>query len=159
MVILHSDPQYLADVGSLESFITEELNVKTITLTSDEDKYGVKYTIQPDFKVLGIKLKKDLGTVKKALMQLSDADTKQFMKTKKIVVAGFELDDTDLLVSRSVEKSPDSSLENNSDNDVIIFLDTKMDHGLVEEGLAREIVNRVQRLRKKVKKKLLLLVD
>lgn len=153
LVILHNDPQYLADVSSLESFIVEELNVKTVTLTSDENKYGVKYTIQPDFKMLGSKLKKDLGTVKKALTQLSEADTKQFMKTKKLVVAGFELDETDLRVLRSVEKMPGSSLENNSDNDVIIFLDTQMDINLVEEGLAREIVNRVQRLRKKVKKK------
>jgi isoleucyl-tRNA synthetase len=65
-------------------------------------------------------------------------------------VDGILLEQGDLLVKRGL-KDDDSSknLETNTDEDVLIILDAAIYPELAEEGLAREIVNRVQRLRKK----------
>jgi isoleucyl-tRNA synthetase len=98
LVIIANDKQYLEDVTSLESYIYEELNIRTLTLTSEEEKYGVKYKLVPDNKVLGQKLKKEASKVKAALGKLTEEDARQFHINGKITVAGFELCEEDLNV-------------------------------------------------------------
>ena len=51
--MVHKDPEVLNDVISLEKYIMEELNLRSVTTSSDKKKYGVKLTAQPDFKALG----------------------------------------------------------------------------------------------------------
>jgi len=148
LVVIHPDPQYHADVKSLESYIVDELNVRNLIVTSDEAQYGVKYTIEADFRSLGAKLKKDAVKVKNALPKLTEEQIKDFIRTKAITVEGHNLGEEDLTVVRFFESS-ENSLETNSDKDVLILLDVKRYPELEQEGLAREIINRVQRLRKK----------
>lgn len=150
LVVIHCDQQYLDDIESLESYITSELNVRDLVLSSDEDKYGVEYKAVADWPVLGKKLKKDLPKVKQALTQLTSADVKKFVQDKEITVGGIKLIDEDLVVVRQLGESESSKdMETNTDNDVLTILDTALHQELQSEGLAREIVNRVQRLRKK----------
>ncbi|CAJ0923438.1 19145_t:CDS:10 [Entrophospora sp. SA101] len=148
LVVVHSNTQYHSDVLSLESYIVEELNIKNLLVTSEEDKYGIKYKVEADWKVLGAKLRKDVVKVKNALPKVTSEQVKEFARTKEIVVDGIKLVDEDLQVIRYFEDS-NSHYETNTDKDVLILLDTKVYQDLQEEGLAREIVNRVQRLRKK----------
>lgn len=96
-VIINPDPEYLADVKSLENYIYEELNIRTLTLTSEEEKYGVKYKLEPDHKILGQKLK-EFGKVKSALGKLTESDARTFAKRGKLNVGGFDLVDGDLNV-------------------------------------------------------------
>ncbi|ODH47857.1 isoleucine-tRNA ligase [Paracoccidioides brasiliensis] len=150
LVVIHQDQQYLDDVRSLESYILEELNIRDLQLSSDEDKYNVQYSVTADWPVLGKKLKKDAQKVKKALPSLSSSDVKQFVADKKMVVDGIELVDGDLVIKRGLKEDGSSKdFETNTDDDVLIILDAVLYPELAEEGLAREIVNRVQRLRKK----------
>ena len=51
---------------------------------------------------------------------------------------------------RYMEESTVSTYEASFDKEVIVLLDSTLDTALIQEGLAREIINRVQRLRKKV---------
>lgn len=119
-------------------------------LSSDEDKYGVEYKAVADWPVLGKKLKKDLPKVKQALTKLTSAEVKQFVQDKEIVVGGIKLLEEDLNVVRELGQSEEfKDMETNTDNDVLTILDTTLHKELRNEGLAREIVNRVQRLRKK----------
>ncbi|KAI5789740.1 tRNA synthetases class I-domain-containing protein [Peziza echinospora] len=150
LVVIHSDPQYLDDIKSLEDYILAELNVRDLVLSSDEEKYQIEYTVDADWPVLGKKLKKDAMRIRKALPSLTAAQCKDYVKTKEIVVEGIKLEDGDLVVLRKVAKSDKTKdLEANTDNDVLTILDTALYPELQSEGLAREIVNRVQRLRKK----------
>jgi isoleucyl-tRNA synthetase len=151
LVVIHASQEYLDDVGSLENYICEELNIQELVLTADEEKYGVQYTAYADPSVLGKKLKKDAQKVRKALPNLSSDAVKEFIKTGTIEVEDIKLVAEDLWVKRSVGKDAEGgdSLEPNTDNDVMTILDTTIDAGLAEAGLAREIINRVQRLRKK----------
>lgn len=150
LVVIHRDQQYLDDVKSLESYITEELNIRDLILTQDETGYGVTYSVTADWPVLGKKLKKDMGRVKKALPSITSEEVKAYLATGEITVDGIKLQKGDLVVKRGLKEDASSqNLETNTDDDVLTLLDVEIYPGLAEEGLGREIINRVQRLRKK----------
>jgi isoleucyl-tRNA synthetase len=150
LIVIHADPVYLEDVRSLEGYITEELNIRDLVLSSDEAKYNVQYSVSADWPVLGKKLKKDVQKVKKALPGLSSTQVYQFVLEKSMVVDGITLEQGDLVVKRGLKEDDSSkNLETNTDDDVLTILDAELYPGLADEGLAREIINRVQRLRKK----------
>jgi isoleucyl-tRNA synthetase len=150
LVVIHRDQQYLDDVKSLESYIKEELNVRDLVLTQDETAYGVTYSVTADWPVLGKKLKKDMGRVKKALPSVSSDEVKAYLEIGEITVDKIKLEKGDLVVRRGLKDDGSSqNLETNTDDDVLTILDVEIYPGLAEEGLGREIINRVQRLRKK----------
>lgn len=150
LVVIHPDPVYLEDVRSLEGYITEEVNIRDLILSSDEAKYNVQYSVSADWPVLGKKLKKDVQKVKKALPGLTSDQVHQFVVEKSISVDGIKLEDGDLVVKRGLKDDESSkNLETNTDDDVLTILDVELYSDLADEGLAREIINRVQRLRKK----------
>ncbi|CAG8425837.1 unnamed protein product [Penicillium salamii] len=150
LVVIHNDPVYLDDVKSLESYICSELNVLELVLSSDEAKYNVNYSVAADWPTLGKKLKKDVQKVKKALPQLSSDDVKGFLLNKTILVDGIELVEGDLVVKRGIKEDENSKgFETNTDSDVLTILDANLYPELAHQGLGREIINRIQRLRKK----------
>lgn len=149
LVILHGDLDYLKDIDALKNYIIEELNIRDLIITSDEDKYGVEYKAVADWPVLGKKLKKDVKKVKDALPLLTSEQVQSYIKEGKIEVAGIEFVSGDLTVQRGL---PESKVANGQEvrtnQDVLIILDINIYPELKSEGLAREIVNRIQRLRK-----------
>jgi isoleucyl-tRNA synthetase len=150
MVVIHRDSQYLEDVRRMETDICAELNVHNLILTSEEDKYQVQYSATADWPVLGKKLKKDAVRVKKGLPNVTPEAVREYMASGKLVVDGIELGPEDLIVKRGLKEDPaNKEQEFNTDNDVIVILDMAVYPELHEQGLAREIINRVQKLRKK----------
>ncbi|KAK5661024.1 hypothetical protein OQA88_12403 [Cercophora sp. LCS_1] len=150
LVVIHHSQEYLDDVKSLEGYITEELNIRDLVLTSDETSHNVQYSVTADWPVLGKKLKKDMARVKKALPGVTSEQAHDYVLKGSIVVDGITLGEGDLVVKRGLKEDEASKdLETNTDNDVLTILDVKIHPGLAEEGIAREIINRVQRLRKK----------
>ena len=150
LIVIHPNTEYLEDIRGLESEICRELNVRDLITSSDEAKYNVQYSADVDFATLGKKFKKDAQKVKKALPNLSSSQIKDFLETGRMTVENCELSKEDLIVKRGLKKDDSSKdLETNTDDDVLIILDVKMYPELEQEGLAREILNRVNRLRKK----------
>lgn len=150
LVVIHQDQQYLDDVKSLERYILEELNVLELILSSDEAKYNVEYSATADWPTLGKKLKKDVQRVKNALPTVPSDEVKRFLEEKKISVDGIQLVEGDLVVRRGIKEGASSeSMETNTDRDVLTILDAKLYPELAHQGLGREIINRLQRLRKK----------
>lgn len=150
LVVIHADQHYLDDVKSLEGYITDEMNIRDLILSSDEEKYNVQYSVMADLPTLGKKLKKDAVKVRNALPKLTSEEIKRFMQEKTISVEGIKLGEEDLMVKRGIKESEENKkLEPNTDKEVLTILDAEIYPGLAEEGIAREIINRVQRLRKK----------
>ncbi|KAK9467712.1 tRNA synthetases class I-domain-containing protein [Lipomyces arxii] len=150
LVVMHPDPQYLEDIRGLQQYIVEELNIRDLVLTSDEDRYGVEYQCVADWSTLGKKLKRDIVRVKNALPKLTSDEVKRFVSDGQITVDGIDLIEGDLQVIRGLSADNVAhGQETNTDQDVLIILDTTIYPELKTEGLAREIINRVQRLRKK----------
>ncbi|KAK4999193.1 isoleucine--tRNA ligase [Elasticomyces elasticus] len=153
LVVVHTDPIFLADVKGLEQYVIDELNIRDLVLSDDEAKYGVEYSITPDLKTLGQKFKKEAKKVKDALPAFSanPENIKSFMKTSKATIAGLDLTSEDLIIKRGVKVSADSEkLETAIEGDIIAILDCKMYEELAREGTARLLIGAVQRLRKKV---------
>ncbi|KAI4153458.1 MAG: hypothetical protein LQ340_002299 [Diploschistes diacapsis] len=149
LVVIHPNSDYLGDLQSMETEICEELNIHDLVLTSDEGKYNVQYRCTADWPILGKKLKKDAQKVKKALPSLTSDDVRRFVQDKKITVDGIELLDEDLIVRRGLgEDESSKNLETNTDDDVLIILDSEIYPDLAKEGMVREIINRVQKMRK-----------
>lgn len=150
LIVIHADPVYLEDIKSLEGYITEELNIVNLVLSSDEAKYNVQYSVNADWPVLGKKLKKDVQKVKKALPGLTSEQVHDYVLTKTITVDGIKLEEGDLVVKRGLKDDESSkNLETNTDEDVLTILDAEIYADLADIAVAREIINRVQRLRKK----------
>ncbi|KAJ2601018.1 isoleucine--tRNA ligase [Coemansia sp. RSA 1722] len=153
LVVVHSDPQYLEDVRGLSEYITEQLNLRNLVLTSDEDTYGIKYRAEADFKKLGIKLRKDMPRVKKALPDVPSSEIKNVQVTGSLLVDGITLGADDINIVRYFDKlslaDKSKQYDEATDKSVVVLLDTQIHEELYHEGLAREVINRVQRLRKK----------
>ena len=152
LIVIHGDAEYLEDVLKSSHYIKEELNILEIKTTNDEAQYDVKYKLQADFKALGQKLKKDMPIVKKGLGLVTNEEIKIFLKTGEITVNGHVLNNSEVVVQKYFE--PIDALQyhkSNMDGNVIVLLDCKIDAELAVKGYARELINRVQRLRKKGK--------
>jgi isoleucyl-tRNA synthetase len=93
LVVLHSSEEFFEDIRSLEVYILEELNVRSVVLTADESQYGVKYRVLVDHKALGTKLRKDAAKVRNGLAAMTSEDAKKFMLTKEVVIEGIRLTD------------------------------------------------------------------
>jgi isoleucyl-tRNA synthetase len=142
---------WLSDCSSLQRYIQSELNVRDVVFTSDETTSGIRYRAVADWAVLGKKLRKNLVKVKGALPDLPSDDIKEYVNTGKIVVGGIELVEGDLQVQRYIEPpaGQESQHATHTDNDVVVRLDVKAYPELTSEWLVREMINRVQKLRKK----------
>lgn len=151
LLIFHPEAGYLTDIKPLQRYIESELNVRDIIFTSDETLSGVRYRAVADWAVLGKKLRKDLGKVKNALPSVASDAVKAYVDTGKIVVNGIELTVGDLTVQRYLELpiSAEDQYATHTDNDVVVRLDIQIHPDLQGEWLAREMTNRVQKLRKK----------
>ncbi|KAA8531175.1 hypothetical protein F0562_005911 [Nyssa sinensis] len=152
MVVVHPDTEFLGDIaGKLKEYVQEELNVKSVVTCNDLLKYS-SLRAEPDFSVLGKRLGKSMGIVAKEVKAMSQENILAFEKTGEVTVASHCLKLTDIKIIRGF-KRPDNMTEEEidaaGDGDVLVILDLHPDESLFEAGVAREVVNRIQKLRKK----------
>ncbi|KAF7376281.1 hypothetical protein MSAN_00043500 [Mycena sanguinolenta] len=151
LLVFNVDKQYIDDVEPLRKYIESELNVRNVVFSSDESASGVRYRAAADWTVLGRKLRKDVGRVRNALPNVPSDAVKSFLQSGKLLVDGIELVTGDITVQRylDIPASAQKQFATNTDNDVVVRLDIQVHPELVGEWLAREVTNRVQKLRKK----------
>uniref|UniRef100_A0A8C5PK40 Isoleucine--tRNA ligase, cytoplasmic n=1 Tax=Leptobrachium leishanense TaxID=445787 RepID=A0A8C5PK40_9ANUR len=151
VIVIHQDPEALKDIKSLEKYILEELNVRQVTGSTNKDKYGIRLRAEPDHMVLGKRLKGAFKTVTAAIKELKSDQLEEFQKTGTIVVEGHELHEEDLRLLYTFDQvvAGDAHFEAHSDSQVLVLLDVTPDQSMVDEGVAREVINRIQKLRKK----------
>ncbi|OCT83213.1 isoleucyl-tRNA synthetase 1 S homeolog isoform X1 [Xenopus laevis] len=151
VIVIHQDSEALADIKSLEKYIKEELNVKQVTVSTNKDKYGIRLRAEPDHMVLGKRLKGAFKSVMAAIKELKSNQLEEFQKTGSIVVEGHELHEEDirLLYTFDQVSGADAHFEAHSDAQVLVLLDVTPDQSMLDEGVAREVINRIQKLRKK----------
>lgn len=153
VVVIQKEEQVLKDVLELESYIKEELNVRTVTTSTDKDKYGVALKAEINFKLLGARLKGDIKKVQQAASELTDIQITSCLSSGSISLCGHTIAADELVIkyafsgNRAAELA--SKYQAHSDDSVLILLDTTPSPEMLWEGLAREVVNRVQKLRKK----------
>ncbi|KAH6765783.1 tRNA synthetase class I L [Perilla frutescens var. hirtella] len=152
MVIVHPDANFLEDMaGKLREYVLEELNVKSLVPCNDTLKYAT-LRAEPDFSVLGKRLGKSMGAVAKEVKAMSTEDILAFEKAGEITIATHLLKLSDIKLTREFKLPGNAKIEDmdaKGDGDVLVVLDLRSDESLYEAGVAREIVNRIQKMRKK----------
>jgi len=152
IVVVHKDQKILDDAQFLKNYILEEVNVRQLTTSSEKERWGVQLTVEPDYKALGPRLGKNLKAGVEMLKKLREADLDQLREKGSMDVFGEEVKFEDLKISYSLNNQKMHDLyEADSDGNIIVLLDISSDQSMQDEGLAREIVNRIQKLRKKAK--------
>ncbi|KAJ1652024.1 isoleucine--tRNA ligase, partial [Coemansia sp. RSA 25] len=143
LVVVHPSTEYLDDVRTLSNYVTEELNLRNLVLTSDEDTYGIKYRAEADFKKLGTKLRKDMPRVKNALPDIPSAEIKAAQTSGTLVVGGITLETEDFNIVRVFDalslQDKSKKYEEANDREVVVLLDVEVHAELVQEGVARDI--------------------
>lgn len=131
----------------LKALIEDELNVKEVDISADSAKY-ISYELKPQLKTLGPKYGALLGKIRNLLAEKPDeiAATVKSGGTYKTQIDGKDvfLAEDDLLIS--VKNKEGFSSE--SDGETTVVLDTALDAELIYEGAEREIVSKIQTMRK-----------
>eukprot|EP00244_Chara_vulgaris_P001916 TRINITY_DN1316_c0_g2_i1.p1 TRINITY_DN1316_c0_g2~~TRINITY_DN1316_c0_g2_i1.p1 ORF type:complete len:407 (-),score=93.48 TRINITY_DN1316_c0_g2_i1:115-1266(-) len=152
MIIVHSDEEFLEDItGQLREYVLEEMNVRSIIPCSDLLKYA-NLRAQPEYSILGERLGRSMGEVAKRVKSMSLAEILEYEKTAVFDAAGHRLGVGDIKIIRDFKLPPDvaaGEIDAASDGDALVVLDLRSDGSLADAGTAREIVNRIQKLRKK----------
>ena len=133
-------------IGDLDSIIKEELNVKEISYKTDMTDY-LKYSLKPNFKVLGKELGPKVKLLGEVLSKLSSPDCYKAyndLLTIKLDGEDFTLDRENTILSMEVKDGYTAS----SNSNLCVVLNTNLTENLILEGLAREMVRTVQSLRK-----------
>lgn len=134
-------------VESMSDLILGEVNVKNFKFVGSEDGVLVK-RVKPDFKKLGPKYGKSMKLVANAITSMSQQDIALLEKNGKVELnAGGELAVIDLCDVEVISEDIPGWLVANEGN-LTIALDITITEDLKQEGIAREIVNRIQNIRK-----------
>ena len=146
---------YVKAEGTLDGYFTEiiknELNVQNVSFVDNTDAF-LTYSFKPQLRTLGRKFGKDIGRVKEYLASLTGRDAADAMKTLKetgsmdIVLDGVAtpVTEEDLLIESA--KMP--GFEAQEDKGITVILDTTLTPELIEAGFVRELISRIQTMRK-----------
>lgn len=131
----------------LDSLITEELNVKNITYISDLSTY-MNFTVKPNFKEVGKIFGKNIKEYTTKLLELTNEEIVKLQNNEsiKMTVDNVEYDITNSMVDIRIE-SKDGFNVGMANNEFVI-LNVELTEELLNEGLARETVSKIQQLRK-----------
>ena len=128
--------------------IREELNVRELGFTQEPHKY-VEFQLLPNFRVLGPRLGKQVPACKKALAEADGSALYVEMEAEGKIVVELPGGPVDLSADEvEVRLSAREDFAAASGAGQVVVLDTRLDDSLRREGLAREVINRIQRARK-----------
>ena len=134
--------------GYFKEIIEDELNIKEVVFVDAADELS-DYNFKPQLKTLGPKYGKNLGEIRTALTGLNGSAAKKELDenghiTLSISIGDIELTAEDLLIE-AVQKT---GLFSVSDFGVTVAIDTELTPELIEEGFVREIISKIQTMRK-----------
>ena len=128
--------------------IADELNVKEVKFASDVESF-ISYSFKPQLRTVGPKYGKLLNGIRKALSEINGTEAMNELRTTGLLTLDIdgnkaELSEEDLLI----ETAQTEGYVTEADGDISVVLDTNLTPELIQEGFVREIVSKVQTMRK-----------
>ena len=134
-------------ISDLVDLIKEELNVHEVKFIKDVENY-MNFTVKPNFKEVG----KTFGPlIKEFQTKLANLSDKDILKLQKKETISIKLDNKDYEITHDMVDIRTNSKEGfdvATDSNNFIILNTELTDDLIDEGIARELVSKVQNLRK-----------
>lgn len=142
VIVADSDKAWM--LRRYEKMIADELNVKKVECLESKDRM-VQYAVHPNLKTLGPKLKEGAAEVTKLLSKVDENELVKHLRSKgKVRLGGYDLTEEDVVISE--REKPGYSHANAGGLDVYMALDVSQNLKL--EGLSREVIRRIQHMRK-----------
>ena len=141
------DANQKTEIEAVSNLIKSEVNVKEIELLDDASDILVK-KIKPNFKVLGPKFGKDMKAVASAVSQLGQEDIQKIEREGELML---EIENKNIILQLTDVEITSQDIEGwlvATSGALTVALDVTIDETLRKEGIARELVNRIQNLRK-----------
>lgn len=134
-------------ISDLDELIKEELNVKKVTYISDLSEY-MNFEVKPNFKVVGKIFGPKIKLYQQELQNLTNEDVQFIQKGEAVTIKvdGELFDVTEDMVDIRVSAKDGYDVAKDTNNFVI--LNTNLTEDLINEGIARELISKVQNLRK-----------
>ena len=135
-------PEYFAAI------IRDELNVKEVAFTDDVSGF-ISYSFKPQMRTVGPKYGKLLGKIRQMLPALDGAAAMNELKTTGAI--HLDVDGTEVVLGEEdllIETAQTEGCVSEANGEVSVVLDTNLTPELVEEGLVRELVSKIQTMRK-----------
>ena len=126
-----------------KEIITEELNIKEVEFTEDVRAF-TSYSFKPQLRTVGPKYGKFLGKIKEALANLDGNAAMDKINAGEPLTFEVVLEKEDLLIDMAQVEGYVSE----SDGNVTVVLDTNLSEELIEEGFVREVISKIQTMRK-----------
>ena len=128
--------------------IADELNVKEVKFANDVESF-ISYSFKPQLRTVGPKYGKLLNGIRTALVEINGTEAMNELRSTGLLTLDIngnkvELSEEDLLI----ETAQTESYVTEADGDISVVLDTNLTPELIEEGFVREIVSKVQTMRK-----------
>jgi len=147
-IVVVTDDAERREIDRFASAIREELNVRELGFTQEPHKY-VEFQLMPNFRVLGPKLGKQVPACKKALAEADGSSLYAEMEENARIVIQLPSGPIELTPSEvEVRLNAREDFAAASGAGQVVVLDIRVDDSLRREGLAREVINRIQRARK-----------
>lgn len=147
--LITSNEELLASLRKQKQLIADELNVKEIEFDADESKF-VQWQVKPNFPILGKKIGKLIPLAQKVMQGF---DRNQILRLAsgellKVEIGGeiVELELADVQIDRKVKEG----IAAGNSGELTVALDTALNEALLEEGLARELINKINTMRREL---------
>jgi len=147
LMIAVNGPEEKSEIEKIQEQIRSEINVKTIKLIDDDSNILVK-EIKPNFKVLGPRFGKEMGVVVGKINAFGEDEIKILEQEGKINIS---FNEKNIILDLSEVEITSKDIEGwlvAHGNGLTVALDISMTEELIDEGIARELVNRIQNIRK-----------
>ena len=147
LMIAVNSPKEKSEIEKIKEQIRSEINVKSIELIDDDSNILVK-EIKPNFKVLGPRFGREIGAVVAEINRFGENEIKTLEKEGKINIP---LNEKNIILDITEVEINSKDIEGwlvARGNGLTLALDISMTEDLKDEGIARELVNRIQNIRK-----------
>ncbi|MBO5158299.1 MAG: isoleucine--tRNA ligase [Lachnospiraceae bacterium] len=131
-----------------QEIIADELNVKKVTFTDDVRDF-TSYTFKPQLKTVGPKYGKFLGGIKQYLAQVDGNEAMDTLNASGCIT--FDVNGETVVLSKEdllIDMAQKEGYVSQADNNVTVVLDTNLTEELIEEGMVREVISKIQTMRK-----------
>ncbi len=128
--------------------IEEELNVKSVEFVEDVRNF-TSYSFKPQLKTVGPKYGKQLGNIRKALSEIDGNAAMDALKADGVLK--FDFSGTEVVLAEEdllIDMAQTEGYVSESDYNITVALDTRLTPELVEEGFVRELISKIQTMRK-----------
>lgn len=131
-----------------KEIVEDELNIKEICFSDSVEKF-VSYCLKPQFKVLGPKVGKQIGEIKAALSKLDGSAAKQELDMTGQLKLSLKDGEVSLVAEDvDITMTQTEGYVATREGKITVVLDTKLTPELIEEGFVREIISKIQTMRK-----------